>query len=111
MIESKTDIKPDYTAAINDLNPKAQFKIENNDYDSIEWLNGTSAISKSDLDAKVASMTTAYNAAQYRSKRKDKFMKKSIQEQLDMQYHDAVNGTSTWKDWVKSIKDAHPKPE
>jgi len=34
----------------------------------------------------------------------------SIQDQLDMQYHDAVNGTTTWKDAIQAVKDAHPKP-
>ena len=33
-----------------------------------------------------------------------------IKEQLDMQYHDAVDGTTTWKDAIQAIKDAHPKP-
>ena len=47
---------------------------------------------------------------QYKIDRQNDFNKKSIQDQLDMQYHDAVNGTTTWKDWVKSVKDAHPKP-
>ena len=28
----------------------------------------------------------------------------SIQEQLDMQYHDAVNGTTTWKDAIAQVK-------
>jgi hypothetical protein len=47
---------------------------------------------------------------QYKLNRQLEFDKKSIQDQLDMQYHDAVNGTNTWKDWVKSIKEAYPKP-
>ena len=29
--------------------------------------------------------------------------------QLDMQYHDSVDGTTTWVDHVKSVKDANPK--
>ena len=33
----------------------------------------------------------------------------SISDQLDMQYWDAVNGTTTWKDYVASVKAAHPK--
>ena len=32
-----------------------------------------------------------------------------IREQLDMQYHDAVDGTTTWKDAIKTIKDKYPK--
>ena len=34
-----------------------------------------------------------------------------IRDQLDMQYHDAVDGTTTWQDAVQAVKDAHPKPE
>ena len=33
----------------------------------------------------------------------------SIGDQLDMQYHDAVDGSTTWKDHVKAVKDANPK--
>lgn len=33
----------------------------------------------------------------------------SIGEQLDQQYHDAVNGTTTWKDGIAAVKAAHPK--
>ena len=34
----------------------------------------------------------------------------SIQEQLDMQYWDSVNGTTTWKDAIEAVKTEHPKP-
>tara|TARA_R110002167_G_C12569429_1_gene642455 strand:+ start:465 stop:764 length:300 start_codon:yes stop_codon:yes gene_type:complete len=34
----------------------------------------------------------------------------STGDQLDMQYHDAVDGTTTWKDHVAVVKAAHPKP-
>ena len=30
--------------------------------------------------------------------------------QLDMQYHDAVDGTTTWKDHVAGVKSANPIP-
>ena len=33
----------------------------------------------------------------------------SIGDQLDMQYHDAVDDTTTWKDHVAAVKAAHPK--
>ena len=33
----------------------------------------------------------------------------SIREQLDMQYWDAINGTTTWADTIKAIKDKYPK--
>jgi hypothetical protein len=34
----------------------------------------------------------------------------SIQEQLDMQYWDGVNGTTTWQDAIATIKTENPKP-
>ena len=34
----------------------------------------------------------------------------SVQDQLDMQYWDLVNGTSLWKDHIDAIKLANPKP-
>lgn len=33
----------------------------------------------------------------------------SIGDQLDMQYHDAVNSTTTWQDHVAAVKAANPK--
>ena len=34
----------------------------------------------------------------------------SVGDQLDMQYKDAVNGTTTWKDHVAAVKAKYPKP-
>jgi len=33
-----------------------------------------------------------------------------IQDQLDMQYWDSVNGTTTWADAIAAVKEANPKP-
>jgi hypothetical protein len=35
----------------------------------------------------------------------------SIGDQLDMQYKDAINGTTTWKDHIAQVKADNPKPE
>ena len=34
----------------------------------------------------------------------------SIQDQLDMQYWDKVNGTTTWQDSIAKVKADNPKP-
>jgi len=34
-----------------------------------------------------------------------------LEVQLDMQYHDATEGTTTWVDSVEAVKLAHPIPE
>ncbi len=33
----------------------------------------------------------------------------SIQEQLDMQYWDSVNGTTVWQDTINAVKAKYPK--
>lgn len=35
----------------------------------------------------------------------------SFEEQLDMQYWDNINGTTTWKDKIAEIKTANPLPQ
>jgi len=34
----------------------------------------------------------------------------SIGDQLDMQYHDGVNSTTTWKDAIAAVKTKYAKP-
>jgi hypothetical protein len=34
----------------------------------------------------------------------------SIGDQLDMQYHDSVNGTTTWADAIAAVKAKYQKP-
>ena len=65
------------------------------------------------LDAvKVAAARTSLDAAaaaiKYQSDRAAAYA--SIGAQLDMQYWDAVNGTTTWKDHVAKVKADYPKP-
>ena len=47
-------------------------------------------------------------AIKYKSDRQEAFA--SIGDQLDMQYWDLVNGTTTWKDHVAKVKADNPKP-
>jgi hypothetical protein len=35
----------------------------------------------------------------------------SVQDQLDMQYWDSVNGTTLWADHIAQVKADNPKPE
>ena len=47
-------------------------------------------------------------SANYAQYRRDAYP--SIGDQLDMQYKDAVNGTTTWKDAIAAIKTKYQKP-
>jgi hypothetical protein len=62
----------------------------------------------SQVSAKKAELQTDYDNKQYQRDRADAYP--SIQDQLDMQYHDAVDGTTTWKDAVAKVKSDNPKP-
>ena len=39
--------------AIKKINPNAEFSINNDSYDEITWLNGTTPISKEDIQAQI----------------------------------------------------------
>ena len=54
---------------------------------------------------------SAKRAAIYLVRETRKNLYPSIQEQIDMQYWDNVNGTTTWKDKIAEIKTANPLPQ
>ena len=51
--------------AIRKINPYAEVSIRNNDINDIVWENGTTPISKSDIEAKQTELQTAYDAKAY----------------------------------------------
>ena len=73
-----------------------------------EWNSGSPQPTKSEIEAAEATWQTEYDAKAYARTRADAYA--STGDQLDMQYWDNVNSTTTWKDHVASIKAAHPKP-
>ena len=52
-------------------------------------------------------MQSAFDAKAYAQDRISAYP--SIEDQLDMQYHDKVDGTTTWQDAIQAVKDANPK--
>ena len=76
--------------AIVAINSDAQATVTDNDYDKIVWTTGTTPISKSDLEAKVAELQTAYDAKNYQRQRQAEYP--SIVDQLDDIYHNGVDG-------------------
>ena len=84
-----------YIKAIKAINPNAEFTF--NDVDNITWLNGTTPISKSDIEQKI-------NEREYIDKRAAEYP--SIVDQLDDIYHNGIDG---WKTTIKTVKDKYPK--
>ena len=73
-----------------------------------EWKSGSPQPTQAEIEAAEATWQTNYNAQAYARTRADAYA--STGDQLDMQYWDSVNDTTTWKDHVAAIKAAHPKP-
>jgi hypothetical protein len=96
--------------AILKINPNAKIVVTGNDINTceIEWLEGTTPIAKADIEAKMVEVQAEYDANQYQRDRATAYP--SIQEQLDMQYWDKVNGTTNWEDAIAKVKADTPKP-
>ena len=90
--------------AIVAINPDAEATVYDNDYDKITWTTGTTPISKSDIQAKVAELQTEYDNNKYQRDRAKEYP--SIVDQLDDIYHNGIDG---WKTTIKATKDKYPK--
>jgi len=66
------------------------------------------AVEQSKIDAARVELDTEYSNSEYSRKRAEEYF--SLQEQLDMQYWDAVNGTTNWKNHIAAVKSKYPKP-
>ena len=95
--------------AILKINPNAQVVVRGNDINTceIEWLEATTPIPKADIEAKMVEVQAEYDANQYQRDRATAYP--TIQEQLDMQYWDKVNGTTNWEDAIAKVKADNPK--
>jgi hypothetical protein len=90
------------------INPNAEVTVKDDDINSIQWLNGTTPIPVADIEAKMTELQAEYDANEYQRERATAYP--SIQEQLDMQYWDKVNGTTNWEDAISKVKLDTPKP-
>ena len=92
--------------AIFKINPNAKVVVKGNDINTceIEWHNGTTPISKADIEAKMVEVQADYDAKQYQRDRAKDYP--SIKDQLDKIYH---SGIDEWKKVIKATKDKYPK--
>ena len=95
--------------AILKINPNAKVSVSGSDINDceIEWHNGTTPIPKADIEAKMVEVQAEYDVNQYQRDRATAYP--TIQEQLDMQYWDKVNGTTNWEDAIAKVKSDNPK--
>jgi hypothetical protein len=89
------------------INPTAQVSVNADDINQITWLNGTTPIPANEILAKQQELITEYNSNKYQRDRAKDYP--SIQEQLDMQYWDKINGTNKWQQAINAVKQKYPK--
>ena len=96
--------------AILALDSTAQVSVNAEDINQITWHDGNpNNITAEQIVAKQAELQSEYDAQEYARTRETAYP--AVRDQLDMQYWDQVNGTTTWKDAIAAVKAAHPKPE
>ena len=69
--------------------------------------NPHSELTWSKVDTEIKRLQTEYDGQDYARKRAEQYP--TIQDQLDMQYHDKINLTTTWQDAIAKVKSDNPK--
>jgi hypothetical protein len=101
------------TEAILKINPNAEVVVRGDDINTCEitWHNGTTPISKADIEAKMVEVQAEYDANQYQRDR----VYPSIGDQLDMLWHSIDQNPKLKSEYfefyeaIKSVKVKHPK--
>tara|TARA_R100000781_G_scaffold66968_1_gene42278 strand:- start:2055 stop:2357 length:303 start_codon:yes stop_codon:yes gene_type:complete len=93
--------------AILEIDAKAQVAVVGENIDTAVLTWSSSEISRTDIKTKMAELQTQYDNNQYQRDREIAYP--SIKDQLDMQYWDKVNSTTTWQDAIAKVKSDNPK--
>jgi hypothetical protein len=75
----------------------------------INWISEHQQPTETEINAELIRLQTEYDSKEYQRLRAAEYP--PLADQLDMQYHDALNGTTTWQDAVNAVKAKYPKPE
>ena len=99
--------------AILSINPNAKISISGGDINSIEWLEGTTPISKADIEAKMNEIANEPEQSKYAEQRRNAYPE--IGDQLDMLWHSIDQDPqlkSKYFDFyeaIKAVKVKYPK--
>jgi hypothetical protein len=94
-------MKIDLGKAIKEINNVAEFSYSGDDINTLEWLNGTTPISKNTILNKQSELQALENV--YVNRRNEYG---TVVSQLDEIYH---NGLDSWKARLANIKTKYPK--
>ena len=100
-----------FSSAIKNLDTnKAIVGWTNNLFTSLDLASGKELVfTESELQTEIDRLEAEYTAQAYSRARAVAYP--SLADQADMQYHDSLNSTTTWKDAIAKVKSDNPKPE
>jgi len=73
----------------------------------MKYLDGQTPPTEAEIDAEIIRLDKEYSDNEYQRDRQ--YL--TWQEQMDQQYHDLLDGTTTWKDAIAKVKEDNPKPD
>jgi len=96
-------LQPDMDISNQPQQVKDICNVEWNDEIKNKWI----AKKQKDLENRIEKLKNKYELKQYQIDRAKDYP--SIQEQLDMQYWDKINGTNKWQQAINAVKQKYPK--
>jgi len=92
--------------ALTEINPEIKYTYLAEDYETLQILSDHEKPTKEAIESAKVKAQQKIDDSYYKIQRASQYP--SIQDQLDMLYHQGIDG---WKAEIKKVKDAHPKPE
>ncbi len=103
------ELKHHVINAIFSIRPNSEFTVGDT-YESLNWLSKDQVKpTETEFDEALKTVKAEYDAQEYARARQAEYP--SIEDQQDMQFHDAIDGTTTWQDAIQAVKTKYPKPE
>ena len=97
--------------AILQINPDAKFTINADDINQINWLDGTTPISKTDIETKIAELQTEYDNLAYARARDLAYP--SLKEFVEAYCEKEIGGDTTkWDEYIvkyNKVRTDNPK--
>ena len=98
----------DIVQALYSLTPKAKWSLDGDTYEGLTWFdeNELPPPTEEEINQEIERLQQVYQNNQYQRDRAEAYP--SIEDQLDLLYHD---GLDAWKEEINKIKSKYPKPE
>ena len=93
--------------AILKINPDAEFTINGDDINQINWLNETTPISKADIEAKITELEIEFNSEEWKRNRQAEY---PSHEDCIHALLDGGNTLTELQEKRQAVKNKYPKP-